>query len=91
MNKILRNLTIDCFENKKYNVYFRICGNYKISKDLHSIAHFYYGHLICYVDLEKNNFELYSCGYKNYRLTTAQLNFLEKYYKGKGFNLKLRD
>lgn len=85
MNKILKTITNRCWESRKK--YLEIKGNYKVVKTEGLINHFYYNHLICTVDLKEKQFYLDFCGYNGYRLTTAQINFLEKFYKNKGFEL----
>ena len=85
MNKILKTITENCWKNGSN--YKEIKGNYCVIKKLNSIKHFYYGHLICIVDLKEKQFVLDYCGYRSYRLTTAQMNFFKNYYKGKGFIL----
>ena len=89
MNRILKKLT-----NEMYSIdldyYYRKIGNYKVKRNKYFIEHFYYDNKICKVYLYNKKFYLFDCGYNKYRLTTAQLNFLEEYYKSKGYKLEYR-
>ncbi len=89
MNTTLRKITNECYENEN-NKFYKKVGNYEIRRDLGFIIHKYYGNTICLVDLNKKQFSLYNYGYYKYPLTTAQLNYLEKFYKEKGYKLKVR-
>ena len=89
MNAILRKLTNEMYNNEN-NYYARTIGNYRVVRNLRYIYHYYYGNRICLVDLDKKQFSLFNCGYEKYPLTTAQLNFLEKFYKNKTFELVYR-
>ena len=89
MNVVLRKIT-----NEMYNSdtdYFKLTrGNYKVVRNKDFIKHYYYNYKICQVDLNEKTFELYDCGFIGYRLTTAQLNFLEQFYKNKNYKLVYR-
>lgn len=89
MNIILRRITNKMFDADKDYLYLQE-GNYKVFRNKFCIKHYYFNHLICYVDLEKEHFSLFDCGYKNYKLTTAQLNYLEEFYKNKNYKLVYR-
>ena len=92
MNRILRKITNEMM-NTDIDFFYREIGNYKVirdSKNEYCIKHYYYGNLICYVDLNEDFLKLHNCGYEKYPLTTAQLNFLEKYYISKGYTLIYR-
>lgn len=89
MNTILRKITNECWKTDLDYVYLKV-GNYSIKRNGEKIVHYYFGNPICIVYFWKKEFELNSCGYGHYRLTTAQLNFLEQYYKNKGFKLTER-
>lgn len=89
MNTILRKITIECW-NTDIDYFYKKIGNYKIKRDGERIIHYYYNNVICIVYLWAKRFYLNSCGYNNYKLTTAQLNFLEQFYQLKGFYLKER-
>ena len=86
MNAILRKLTNEMY-NDKNNYYARTIGNYRVVRNLGFINHYYFGSRICYVDLNKKQFVLHHCGYKKYKLTTAQINYLRNYYIKKGYEL----
>ena len=92
MNVILRRIT-----NKAYNAdtdFIRIKeGNYKVvrSTRINSIRHFYFDNLICYVDVERKYFYLYLSGFENKKLIISQLNFLEEFYRKKGYRLVYRE
>ena len=58
--------------------------------NLYLIKHYYFGNKICQVDVYAKTFELYNCGFDKCRLTTCQLNYLEQFYKNKGYQLKYR-
>lgn len=85
MNKILKELTNECWLTNE--TFLKRKGNYKVSYKNLKIEHFYYNHKICEVDIMKMEFSLFYCGYRGYRLTIAQINFLEKFYKEKGYKL----
>lgn len=89
MNAILRKITNECY-NDKNSKFFKKVGNYTIKRNLNLIVHKYYDNTICVVSLNDKKFALYTCGYDNYRLTTAQLNYLEEFYKNKGYILRFR-
>ena len=86
MNKILKQLTKECYETD-LDYFYKKVGNYKIKRNGEKIVHYYYGYPICIVYLWRKDFYLDCGGYSKYVLTTAQLNFLEKYYKDKGYKL----
>ena len=92
MNSILRKITNEMWSADTNNFYRKI-GNYGVGRTFYNyeertiIRHFYFRNKICEVDVDKKEFKLFNCGYKNYRLTTAQLNYLEQFYKNKGFKL----
>lgn len=89
MNKIIRKLTNEMY-NDKNNYYARTIGNYRVVRNLGFIYHYYFGNRICLVDLNKKQFSLFNCGYEKYALTTAQLNYLQKFYENKNYNLVYR-
>ena len=94
MNSILRKITNEMW-NSDTDYFSKKVGNYLVRRtdfynDKVLIKHYYFGNKICQVDVNEKTFELYDCGYKNYRLTTAQLNYLEQFYKNKGFKLTYR-
>jgi hypothetical protein len=92
MNKILKEITNEMFNTNLDYVNIKK-GNYRVvrdSKNKYCIKHYYFGNCICYVDLNEDYFKLYNCGYDKYPLTTAQLNYLEKFYKEKGYKLIYR-
>lgn len=92
MNRILRTITEEMY-NTDTDEFLKIVGNYAVYRDSiknFNIVHYYYGKLICKVDLRKKIFFLRHCGYKPSTLTTAQLNYLEHFYTKKGFKLKYR-
>lgn len=89
MNKIIRNITNEMFNTDLDYVNIKK-GNYRVVRDSKVnfyIKHYYYGNCICYVDLNKKEFKLHNCGYYPSKYTTAQLNFLEKFYINKGYKL----
>lgn len=86
MLRILRKITNNCFESKS-DFYYERYGNYKVFRTPTKITHYYFGNIICVVNIENETFYLYSCGYKKKRLTTAQLNYLETFYKSKNYTL----
>lgn len=94
MNSILRKITNEMYNADTDNFYRRI-GNYSVVRAKFFdgtvlIKHRYFNNKICQVNVCEKTFELYNCGYNNCRLTTAQLNYLEQFYKNKGFKLKYR-
>ena len=89
MNTILRKLTKECYETDLDYFYKRI-GNYAVKRNGEMIVHYYYNYPICKVYLWAKRFYLDSCGFLGYRLTTAQLNYLEEFYKNKNYVLKER-
>lgn len=86
MNTILRHLTNEMY-NDKNNYFVRTIGNYRVVRNIGFISHYYFGSRICFVDLNNKQFAIHHCGYKNYKLTTAQLNYLRQFYKNKGYEL----
>ena len=86
MNSILRRITNEMFITDTDNFYRKV-GNYSVKRHKYYndylIEHFYYGNKICKVSIYDKTFELYNCGYKNYRLTSAQLIYLYHFYKEK--------
>ena len=86
MNIILRKLTNEMY-NSNTDYFSKSIGNYRVVRNRKFIFHYYFGNRICLVDLEESEFSLYNCGYKKYRLTTAQLKFLKQFYKNKNYNL----
>lgn len=92
MNTILRKITNEMY-NADTDYFYKKVGNYEVVRDNKEnfyIKHYYFGNCICRVDLDNQFFELYHCGYLNYPLTTAQLNYLEQFYKNKGYKLIYR-
>lgn len=89
MNIILRRITNNMYNADKDYIYLKE-GNYKVFRNKYCIKHYYYDNLICYVDLEQKHFSLFNCGYKEFRLITAQLNYLENFYKNKDYKLVYR-
>lgn len=92
MNKILKQITNEMFTSDLDYVNIKV-GNYRVVRDSRKnyyIKHYYYGNLICYVDLTENYFQLHNCGYEKHCLTTSQLNYLEKFYCEKGYTLDYR-
>lgn len=89
MNKILQDITKQMYKTDLDYVNIRK-GNYKVVRDKNCIKHYYYGNLICYVNIIQKQFFLHDCKYSNCRLTTAQLNWLEKFYKEKDYILLYR-
>ena len=95
MNSILRKLTNEMYQTDTNHFYKKV-GNYAVARDYYfytenyCIRHFYYGKIICMVNVNKKEFELHNHNYNNSRLTTAQLNFLEQFYKNKGYKLIYR-
>ena len=89
MNKILKQITKEMYETDLDFIKIRK-GNYLVIRNEKTIRHYYFGNLICYVDLETKQFYLHHCGYLGYPLTTAQLNYLEQFYKNKGYILIYR-
>lgn len=92
MIKTLRKITNEMFTSDLDYVNIRI-GNYRVVRDSRKqylIKHYYYGNLICLVDLTENYFQLHHCGYNPSTLTTSQLNFLEEFYTKKGYTLDYR-
>lgn len=89
MNKILSRIT-----NKMYDMDLDFVDikekKYHVIRNELFISHYYNGNLICRVDLNKKEFRLFNCGYEKYRLTTAQLNWLEEFYKYKNYKLVYR-
>lgn len=86
MNKILRDLTKEINDTNDFSYYKKV-GNYEVSKVDNIIKHYYYGSTICVVDTKNKTFRLDACGYENYRLTTAQLNYLKDFYSNKFYDL----
>ena len=86
MNKILKDITNQMYETDLDYINIKK-GNYRVIRNEECIKHYYYGYMICYVDIIKKQFYLHSCGYGNCRLTTAQINYLEKFYKEKNYLL----
>ena len=85
MNKILKQLTeIANSEDSAICGCNLKIGNYRVKRTPDKILHFYYGSIICEVDICKKVCYLDNCGYSSYKLTTAQLNYLKQYYKNKG-------
>ena len=82
--------------NANTDRFYKKVGNYAVSRikyeytDTYLIKHFYFDNKICQVDIYSKTFELYNCGYENCRLTTAQLNYLEQFYKDKGYKLRYK-
>lgn len=89
MNKILRNITYEMFEKDLDYINIKK-GNYRVVRNNNEIKHYYYGNLICKVDINEKKFELHNCGYEKYPLTTSQLNFLETFYKNRNYELTFR-
>lgn len=92
MNNILRKITNEMYENEN-DYFYKKVGNYSVVRDAKNnyyIKHYYYGNVICYVDLDRKHFQLHHCGYSKNPLTTAQLNYLQKFYLEKGFKLIYR-
>ena len=92
MNKILKEITNEMMNSDTDYINIKK-GNYRVvrdSKEQYKIKHYYYGNCICLVDLDLDCFYLYHCGYCPSVYTTAQLNFLENYYKSKGYKLVYR-
>lgn len=89
MNCILRKLTNEMY-NDKNNYFARTIGNYRVVRNIGYIYHYYFGNRICDVDLNNKEFSLHNCGYEKYALTTVQLNYLEQFYKNKGYKLIYR-
>lgn len=89
MNTILRKITKECYETD-LDYFYKKVGNYSIKRNGEKIVHYYYGYPICIVYLWEKRFYLDSCGFLKYRLTTAQLNYLEEFYKNKNYILKER-
>lgn len=92
MNKILKDITKEMI-NTNIDEFYKKVGNYEVYRDSKRnfyIKHYYYGNCICYVDLDKKQFSLYHCGYCPSTYATAQLNFLENFYKNKGYKLSYR-
>lgn len=93
MVTILRKITNEMYNTDTDHFYRRI-GNYCVRRNKYLtgvfIEHFYYSNKICQVDCEYKTFELYNCGFDDSRLTTAQLNYLQKFYTDKGYKLKYR-
>lgn len=91
-------ITLRKITNEMYNAdtdnFYRKIGNYSVKRCKYFtgvfIEHFYYGNKICQVNVYNKTFELYNCGYDKNPLTTVQLNYLEKFYKDKGYELKYR-
>lgn len=90
MNKILKEITIDMY-NSDLDYIFIKRGNYSVKRTSTNIYHYYFGNCICLVNLMTKQFNLYDCGYTKFRLTTAQLNFLEQFYKNKGYILNYKE
>ena len=86
MNTILRRITTEMYETN-LDYFYKRCGNYKVIRDGFFITHYYFGNIICKVNLINKEFRLFDCGYKKYTLTTAQLNYLENFYKNKNYKL----
>ena len=90
MNLILRKITNEMF-NADTDNFYRKEGNYIVKRHKYYndylIEHFYYGNKICKVSIYDKTFELYDCGYKKHRLTTAQLNYLRTFYLSKDYKL----
>lgn len=84
MNKILKNITNEMF-SADTDYFCKSVGNYRVVRNRGFIYHYYFGYRICLVDLNKKQFSLFPCGYENYRLTKAQLNYLQKFYVSKGY------
>ena len=89
MNTTLRKITNECFA-VDLNKFYKKVGNYSIYRCDEKVKHYYYSHKICEVDLNLKTFYLEDCGFTGYKLTTAQLNFLQQYYINKGFKLLYR-
>ena len=93
MNRTLSKITNEMF-NSDLDYFYKKVGNYEVVRDSkvnYIIKHYYYGNCICYVDLTENYFDLHHCGYCPSTYTTSQLNWLEKFYKSKGYKLNYRD
>lgn len=86
MNTILRKLTNEMY-NSNTDYFVRTIGNYRVVRNKAFIFHYYFGNRICLVDLYAKQFALYSCGFGNYKLTMAQLDFLKQFYKNKKYKL----
>lgn len=84
MLKILKDIT-EKINNSNAEITEIKVGNYSAKKSDLIIIHKYYGNTICLVSLQNLTFKLFDCGYSGYRLTTAQLNYLKKYYSEKGY------
>lgn len=82
MNRTLEKITKEMYNLDLDFVNIK-SGNYRVKRNKFQITHFYYGNVICKVDIINKTFCLYDCGYTNYKLTTAQLNWLENFYKNK--------
>lgn len=89
MNTILRKLANECYETDT-NYFYKKIGNYAVKRNDYIIVHYYYGYPICKVYIIGKTFYLDCCGFRGYKLTTAQLNYLEKFYKDKNYILKGR-
>ena len=86
MNRTLKKLIKECFETDS-NYFYKKVGNYSIKREYDLIIHYYYGYSICKVRVDCKKFISDSCGFIGYRLITAQLNFLEQFYKSKEYKL----
>lgn len=89
MNTILKRITRNCLENDNSKYYEKV-GNYEIIRNENYIIHKYFGNTICIVDLNSKQFSLYFAGYSGYRLTTAQINYLEKFYLSRNYKLRIK-
>ena len=89
MNKILKQITEEMYKTDLDYIKIKK-GNYSVIRNSETIRHYYFGNLICYVELETKKFYLHHCNYLGYQLTTAQLNWLEKFYKDKNYILIYR-
>lgn len=92
MNRTITKITNEMF-NSPLDYFYKKSGNYEVMRDSNCefiIKHYYYGNCICRVDLTENYFDLFNCGYSPSTLTTAQLNFLERFYKSKGYKLNYK-
>ena len=89
MNTILRKITNNCYDNPN-SKYYEKKGNYIVKRDNNCIVHKYFDNTICLVNVNTKQFSLFTHGYLNSRLTTAQLNYLQKFYQEKGYTFRQR-
>lgn len=86
MNKQLIKLTNEMY-NTDISFFIKKIGNDKIIRDSENINHYYFNNIICKVNLNNKTFILDYCGYTNYKLTTARINFLRNFYISKNYKL----